>query len=182
MTKPCLVLILFAACEAASNVDPPDPPDPPDDWLPSDIDVDVTVDKLGAAGFAKLCGAFEDYVRDMFRSNRLVQLACTAEALDTTADAVACGESVGACIDMVPPAVESQLEQILDQAGCTALDITQTGCQSKVSALKGCLDALSEQLALIELEVTCAAIGSPVPDDWWMIDPPAACMAITNDC
>ncbi len=180
MTKPCLALMLLAAC--ASDVDRPEPPDPPDDWLPSDIDVDTTVDKLGAAGFAKLCGAFEDYVRDMFRSNRLIQLACTADALETTTDAVACGDSVNACINMVPPAVESQLEQILDQAGCTALDITQTGCQSKVSALKSCLDALSEQLARIELQATCAAIGSPVPEDWWMIDPPAACMEISDDC
>jgi hypothetical protein len=179
MTKSCLLLACLTACQAASNVDPPDPPE---DWLPSDVDVDATVDTLGAAGFAKVCGAFEDYVRDMFRSNRLIQLACTAEALETTADAAACAESIDACVEMLPPAVESQLDAILDQAGCSALAIEQAGCPSKVSQLKGCLDAMSAQLGLIKLELTCAAIGSPVPEDWWMIEPPAACTQITTDC
>jgi hypothetical protein len=179
MYKTCLILLSVVGCEAAS--DPPDPPDPTD-WLPEDISESATVDSIGDAAFAKLCGAFEDYVRDMFRSNKLIQLACTAEALDTTTDAVACGMSVDDCLNMLPPVVEAQLDQILDQAGCTALAIENTGCQSTVGALKGCLDALGEQLDLIELELTCAAVGSPVPEDWWMIDPPAACQAITTGC
>lgn len=179
MIRPCLVLLCLFGCEAAKDVDPPDPPV---DWVPEDIDIDAAIDTLGTAGFAKLCGAFEDYVRDMFRSNRLIQLACTAEALDTTADAEACALSIDACVNMLPPAVESQLDTILDQAGCAALDVVPSGCPSPVSALKGCLDALSAQLDLIELELTCAAIGSPVPDDWWMIDPPAACMQLQEAC
>ena len=88
MLKTCLALsCLVLACTSAKDIDPPDPPD---DWIPEDIDLDQTVDKLGAAGFAKVCNAFEDYVRDMYRSNRLIQLTCTAEALDTTANATAC--------------------------------------------------------------------------------------------
>jgi hypothetical protein len=172
--KPYLALLVLVACGSSrSSVE---------DWVPPDIDTDQTVDRLGAAGFAKLCGAFEDYVRDTYRSNRLIQAACTAEALQTTTDAISCGESVDACLDALPPVVESQLQQVLAQAGCSALGIAQGGCASKVSALTACLDALGAQLDTVELALTCAAFGSPVPDDWWMIDPPAECTAIASSC
>ena len=174
MSKPCLLLWCLAACSSTST--------PSDDWLPSDVDENATVDAIGDAAFAKLCSAFEDYVRDTYRSNKLVQLACTANALDTTTDAVACGESIDDCLNTLPPVVEQQLDQILDQAGCSALSIAPSGCLAKVAELKGCLDALGEQIDTIELELTCAAVGSPVPDDWWMIDPPAECTSITTDC
>ncbi|HEU0035520.1 MAG TPA: hypothetical protein VFQ53_33145 [Kofleriaceae bacterium] len=171
MYKPCLALLVVAACGSSS-----------DDWVPSDIDTDQTVDRLGAAGYAKLCGAFEDYVRDEFRSNRLIQAACTYEALQTTPDAIACGEAVDACLDQLPPTVEAQLEMILDQAGCNALAITQTGCAAKVSEVTACLDALGAQLDTLELSATCAAFGSPVPADWWQIEPPAECTALSAEC
>lgn len=153
-----------------------------EEWVPDDIDTDQTVDRLGAAGFGKLCGAFDEYVRDMYRSNRLIQAACTAEALQTTANATECGAAVDACLNDLPPVVETQLDQILDQAGCPALGIEQAGCTSTVSALTGCLDALGAQLDTVELSLTCAAFGSPVPADWWMIEPPEECYAIVRGC
>jgi hypothetical protein len=172
--KPHLALLVVVACGGST-------PDV-EDWVPDDIDTGQTVDRLGAAGFAKVCGAFEDYVRDTYRSNRLVQAACTAEALQSSADAVACGTAVDACLNELPPVVEAQLEMILDQAGCTALGIDQAGCSSPVSVLTGCLDALGAQLDTIEFSLTCAAFGSPVPEDWWMIEPPEECYAILRGC
>ena len=150
--------------------------------MPDDIDTQQTVDRLGAAGFAKVCGAFEDYVRDMYRSNRLIQAACTAEALQSSTDAVACGTAVDACLNDLPPVVETQLQMILDQAGCPALGIEQAGCTSSVSALTGCLDALGAKLDTVDLALTCAAFGSPVPDNWWVIETPEECYAIVRGC
>lgn len=167
MRLPASLLILVAACDVAKS---------------ADLDPEETIDRLGAAGYAKLCSEFEDYVRETYRSNRLIQLACTAEAMQTTPDAVACGEAVDACLDTLPPAVETQLQRILDQAGCGSVAIEPAGCTSKVSQLQGCLDALGDQLDTIQLELTCAAFGSPVPPDWWRIDVPAACASLAQSC
>jgi len=153
------------------------------DWVPSDVDTDQTLDRLGDSGYARVCSAFEDYVRDQYRSNYLIKAACTADALANTSDAVACGESVDACLDTLPPPVEAQLDAILDQAGCNALDVfSPTGCAAKVSELTACLDALGAALDRIELSATCAAFGSPVPEDWWMIPLPAECSALSAEC
>ena len=168
----CL-LVLAAACGGSSAAD----------WVPSDIDTDQTLDRLGQTGYARVCGAFSDYVHDQYRSNYLIQAACTANALETTADAVACGTAVDDCLDTLPPAVDAQLEQILDQAGCNSLDVfTPTGCAAKVSELTDCLDALGEELDRIQFSATCAAFGSPVPSDWWMIPLPSACSALQTSC
>jgi hypothetical protein len=172
--KRHLAWFVIAACGGSSST--------LDDWVPDDVDTSTTVDRLGAAGFAKVCTAFEDYVRDMYRSNRLIQAACTAHALETTADATACGAAVEACLDELPPVVETELQMILDQAGCTALRVEQAGCSSTVSAFTDCLDALGAQLDTLELSLTCAAVGSPVPEDWWIIEPPEECYAIVRGC
>lgn len=124
----------------------------------------------------------EDYVRDQYRSNRLIQAACTANALQTTSDAIMCGESVDDCVDDLPPVVESQLSMILAQASCTTVGVDPMGCPSRVSAMKDCLDALGEQLDTIELSATCAAFGSPVPPNWWRISLPSACTTLSSQC
>lgn len=167
------LLLLLAACGSSATSG---------DWLPSDIEESQTLDRLGAAGYQKLCDAFEDYVRDRYRSDRLIQAACVANALQTTSDAVACGAAVESCLDMLPPAVETQLNQILAQASCNTVAVEPTGCSSRVSQLKACLDALGTEVDRIMFSLTCAAVGSPVPADWWMIDPPAACTAIAAEC
>jgi hypothetical protein len=166
------LLALLAACGGTSG----------GDWVPSDIDEQQTLDTIGSAGYSRLCSAFEDYVHDQYRSSYLVRAACTAHAIDTTTDAVACGEALDDCLDTLPPAVDSQLDSILAQASCSRVSITPTGCSAKVSQVKACLDALGDQLDEIELAATCAAVGSPVPSDWWMIDTPSACTSLSADC
>ena len=165
------LLVVVAACGSSAT-----------DWLPSDIDRGQTLDRLGTAGYSRMCQAFEDFVRDEYASSYLVQAACTANALQTTSDAAACGESVDACLDTLPPVVEDQLQTILAQASCSKLELSVTGCAATVLDMKHCLDALSEKLDTIELSATCAAFGSPVPSDWWMISLPAECTSITTDC
>lgn len=169
-----IFLVLLAACGSTSST--------PSGWVPSDIEENQTLDRIGAAGYAKLCSAFENYVRDRYRSDRLLQAACTANALQTTTDAVSCGTAVDMCLDMLPPAVEMQLQRILAQASCSMVAVQPSGCQSTVSQMKTCLDALGTQVDRIMLSLTCAAFGSPVPADWWMIQPPAACDTIASQC
>jgi hypothetical protein len=167
------LLMILGACGSQRSAD----------WVPDDIDTDQTVDRLGDAGYARVCSAFEDYVRDQYRSSYLVQAACTAHALETTADAAECGDAVDTCLDTLPREVETELQRILDQAGCNALTtFTPTGCAAKVSELTACLDALGEELDRIELSATCAAFGSPVPADWWMIPLPAECSSLQAGC
>jgi len=153
-----------------------------DDWVPPDIDEQQTLDRLGSAGYAKLCSAFSDYVHDQYRSSYLVKAACTAHALETTTDAVACGEELEMCLDTLPPVVDQQLNSILAQASCSAVGIDPTTCSNKVLALKACLDAMGEKVDELELSLTCAAFGSPVPETWWMIDEPAECAALRSGC
>src|SRR5690349_6188484 len=90
------------------------------DWVPDDIDEQQTLDRLGSAGYAKLCSAFSDYVHDQYRSNYLVKAACTAHSLQTTSDAIMCGDELNECLDTLPPVVDQQLDQILAQASCPA--------------------------------------------------------------
>ncbi|HEX5061141.1 MAG TPA: hypothetical protein VFV99_17365 [Kofleriaceae bacterium] len=152
------------------------------DWVPPDIDEQQTLDRIGSAAYGKLCDAFADYVHDQYRSNYLVKAACTAHALETTMDAVACGDAVNMCLDTLPPVVDQQLNQILAQASCPAANIDPTLCSAPVSALTACLDALGEKVDELELSATCAAFGSPVPQDWWIIDEPAECAALRSGC
>lgn len=172
MRKLSLVAVLLGACSST----------PSTDWVPSDIDEQQTLDRLGTAGYQRLCGAFDDYVRDQYRSNRLIQAACTVNALETTADAIACGQAVDDCLDDLPPVVESSLDMILGQAGCSAVAASPSSCPSPVSALTDCLDALGSQLDQIQFSLTCAAFGSPVPASWWKISPPSACTALAERC
>jgi hypothetical protein len=178
MIKTCLLVCCLAACNSASNIDPPDP----HDWVPEHIDLDATVATIGDAAYGELCNAFENYVRETYASNHLIQLVCTADAIETTSDAVACANQADACLDTLPAPVEAELQMILDQAGCNALAINQNACVAKVKELKACLDALGDEVGTLELGLTCAAFGEPVPDDWWMIPPPDECTTNTTEC
>jgi hypothetical protein len=168
----CALILFVVGCGSSSQ----------DDWVPPDIDEQQTLDRLGSAGYAKLCSAFSDYVHDKYRSDYLVKAACTAHALETTSDAVECGEALDMCLGTLPPVVDQQLDSILAQASCTAAAIDPATCSSKVSALTACLDAISARMDQIELSLTCAAFGSPVPDDWWRVEEPAECVALRSGC
>jgi len=167
-----VLLAVLAGCQSGGS----------HDWVPPDIDEQQTLDRLGSAGYANRCSAFSDNVHDQYRSNYLVKAACTAHALQNTSDAVMCGDELNECLDTLPPVVDSQLNQILAQASCPAAGIDPAQCSSKVSALTACLDALGEKIDAIELSLTCAAFGSPVPPSWWMIDEPSECVALRQGC
>lgn len=166
-----LSVLALSACKTASE-----------DWVPSDIDESQTIDRLGAAGYAKLCSSFDDFVRDQYRTNLLVRAACTAHALQSTETTAECADSIDACVNDIPSVVETQLEMILAQADCAAVGVMTNGCSSPVSALTTCLDDLGAQLDNIKLQLTCAALGSTVPQDWWRISPPASCTALASGC
>lgn len=166
-----LTILALAGCPSTSG-----------DWVPDDIDEQQTLDRLGEAGYQKLCSAFDDFVHDQYRSNYLIRAVCTAHALQTTENAVMCGEAVDACLDTLPAPVEAQLEQILAQADCSVVDAMVTGCSSPVSKLTGCLDELGTKVDQIQFSLTCAAFGSPVPPDWWKVSLPPACAALGESC
>ncbi|MBA3451516.1 MAG: hypothetical protein H0T42_00300 [Deltaproteobacteria bacterium] len=164
-------VVALIACKTAS-----------DDWVPSDVDESETIDKLGAAGYAKVCSAFDDFVRDQYRTNLLVRAACTAQALQSTETTAECADYIDECVNDIPTVVETQLEMILDQASCPAVGVMTSGCSSPVSALTTCLDDLGAQVDNVKLQLTCAALGSTVPADWWRISPPASCTALASGC
>jgi len=152
------------------------------DWVPADVDESETIDALGAAGYAKVCSAFDDFVRDQYRTNILIRAACTAQALQSTETTAACADYIDDCVNDIPAVVESQLSSILAQASCPAVGVMTNGCSSPVSALTTCLDDLGAQLDNIKLQLTCAALGSPVPSDWYKISPPSSCTALASGC
>ena len=151
-------------------------------WIPDDLDTSTTIDRLGAAGYARLCDAFAEHVRDQYRSDRLVQAACVAHALDTTIDAVACGEASRACIEEVPAEVETLISLALGEAGCSMVPIDPAACGASVSSLTRCLDAMGQRVDAAQYGLACAALGSPVPPDWYMLDLPAECAALGDQC
>lgn len=153
-----------------------------DDWVPPEIDESETLDKLGAAGYGKVCSAFDDFVRDQYRTNLLVRAACTAQALHSTETTAECAESIDACVNDIPAVVETQLAMILAQASCAAAGVMTAGCSSPVSALTTCLDDLGAELDNIKLQLTCAALGTTVPEGWYRISPPASCTALASGC
>jgi hypothetical protein len=166
-----LSVLSLAACKTSSG-----------DWVPSDVDESETLDKLGAAGYAKVCSSFDEYVRDVYRTNILVRAACTAQALQSTDTTTACADYIDDCVNDIPAVVETQLTMILAQANCSAVGVMTDGCSSPVSALTTCLDDLGAQLDNVKLQLTCAALGSMVPADWWKISPPSSCQALASGC
>jgi hypothetical protein len=173
-----MLVSLSSLSLAACGSNTPDP----SDWFPEDIDQDATLDALGDAGLGQVCSAFSDFVHDQYRSNYLVQAVCTAHAIRTTTDAIACADATEACLDELPPAVDAELDAILDQASCPALGVEAEGCPSTVSALKACLDALGSSITRLQFTLTCAAAGEPIPENWSELVIPASCMALQDGC
>ena len=153
-----------------------------DDWVPDDIDEQATLDAIGAAGYARLCGAFSDYVHDQYRSSYLVQAVCTAEAIRSTTDAVACAASIETCLETLPPNVQAELDMILAQASCPTVGVDPDGCPSTVSSLTACLDELGGGLEDLQFGLTCAAAGQPVPPDWYLLAIPDECRQLQMGC
>jgi len=151
-------------------------------WMPPDIQSNETLNTLGAAGYQRLCSAFEGYVRDEYSSNYFVQAICLYEGVTTTTSAIECGDAVNACTETMPPAAESLLSAILAQASCSTIGINPTGCAATVAQVKACLDAIEDQLKSLEFAATCAVAGQQVDDNWWRIPLPAACESLRTIC
>ena len=152
------------------------------DWVPDDLTSGQTVDEIGDAGYARLCSAFDEWAHDQYRSSYLIQAVCTAKGIENTETASACGDYVQECIDSPPAEAEALLDQILAQAGCTAVAVEPTGCAATVGQVQDCLDGLGAEVEAIEFTLTCAAAGQTLDPGWWMITPPAVCGEIASLC
>lgn len=170
MWKLSSIVVVLSACSGQQS------------WVPADVDTSTTVDRLGAAGYSKLCSAFADHVRDTYRSDLLVRAACTAYALDSTTDAVMCGEVAQACTNNVPAPVETLIGRALSEAGCSTLAVEPATCAVSVSTFTACLDAMGDQVGEAQYSLACTGFGSPVPPDWYALELPSACKAIIDQC
>jgi hypothetical protein len=152
------------------------------DWVPDDLTSGQTLDDIGDAGYQRLCSAFDDWAHDQYRSSYLIQAVCTAQGIEHTDTASACGDYVQTCIDSPPAEAEAQLDQILGQAGCAAVSAEPTGCAATVGQVQDCLDGLGAEVEAIQFTLTCAAAGQVLDPGWWMITPPAICGEISSLC
>lgn len=148
-------------------------------WVPSTVDVAARVQDIGEFSHEQLCKAFDDFVHDPFESAIVVQAACTAHALQTTANAEECAQVADECMSTLPPPVEKQVDRILAQAGCDAASSGSHGC-APVSDLISCLGDAWDEVTKIRLTATCAAFGSTVPEGWWRIPPPDSCVDLAR--
>ncbi len=156
--------------------------DPTESWLPQDVDVTDTLEHAGDKAYSMLCDQFSSHVHGLYSSQLLVRAACTAHALNSTANAIECEQATASCLETLPQPVESQLESILAQASCERAGVSRSGCPSPVSELVACLDELRHQLDKLEMTATCTAFGARVPADWWRIVQPSSCVELATRC
>lgn len=166
------VMVLVPACIA----------DEADAWIPTDIDVNATIEQIGEQSRKLVCDQFESSVHRIYRSPLLIQAACTVHAIRQARDAEECVTLTDQCLGTLPAVVDAQLEDILGQAGCQAIGADRKGCRSTVSELISCLGDLGDAVGNVKQELTCAAFGSPVPDDWWKVAPPVTCVDLVSQC
>jgi hypothetical protein len=156
--------------------------DPHESWLPSEIEVADTLEKVGHFAYSTMCNELENRVHDLYTEQPLVQAACTAYALRTTRNAAECAQVTDDCLTDLPPPVEAELDTILAQASCASTGVSAAECKSPVFELVDCLEGLWDQVEGIRLEATCAAFGSPVSRNWWRITIPTACSELATRC
>ncbi len=149
------------------------------DWFPADVDEDST---LAAAGAAKVCDAFEAYLYDQYRESLFVRVACTALGIENTTDAAACGDYVSDCIENPPPQVDTMITTLVDGVGCGGLAYQSSGCSATISQLRACLDAADAEVQELRYSLECNLAGQPIPPGGLMIDTPASCATIENQC
>jgi len=151
-------------------------------WVPQDLEEDEELQAVGAAGYQRLCSAFEGYIRDEYEASHVIQAVCLAHGIQTTTTASACGDAVNACTDNLPPSAEATLQEILAQASCNTLGVDPVGCAATVADAKACLDGLEDQLDEVKFSLVCTAAGETFDDAWWHIDLPPQCQALRTLC
>lgn len=151
-------------------------------WFPKDVDRNEVISALGNSGYRYVCSEFESYVRAQYTGSTLTQAVCLAHGVRASETARECGERVDQCINTMPPEAEELLKEILEEASCNRLDVSVSGCRATVAELERCLDALDVKLSQIQYGGVCAAVGSPIDEDWWKFTLPDACREIRNRC
>jgi hypothetical protein len=73
--SPAALSLLLCACSTG--------------WLPPDVENDEQLQELGAAGYQRVCDAFESYIRDEYQSSHIIQAVCLAHGIQTTDSAMA---------------------------------------------------------------------------------------------
>ena len=154
-----------------------------EEWVPSEVEIHDTLEHVGDSAYQMLCGAFDGYIHDKYRSSLVVKAACTAHALRSTDNATDCTAVADDCLARLPSPVEEDVDAILAQAGCDGLGVARSGCSSPISDLVACLGDLKAALDHVALSFTCeAALDGSVPLDWWRVAPPSSCVDLVTRC
>lgn len=152
-------------------------------WVPHEIEIDETLERIGDTGYQMLCGAADGALHDAYRSQLIVKAACTAHALRVTDDATSCTTVANECLDKLPSPVEEDVQALLGQAGCDGVGVSETECKSPVFELIECLDDVRAALDHVASTVTCDVVHhESLPEDWWRISPPASCVNLVTGC
>jgi hypothetical protein len=158
-------------------------PDDTKEWLPSGIEVRETLDHVGDAAYQGLCGAFDGYVHDKYRSSVVVKAVCTAHALRSTSDPTVCTAIADECLAKLPGPVEEDVHAILEEAGCRGLGVARGHCNSPISDLIACLGGLKAAIDHAAVSFTCeAALDGSVSGDWWRVSLPQSCVDLVTRC
>ena len=146
----------------------------------SDSDLDDPQARITAAAYERACVEARDYLEAQYSGDYFVQALCTAAAVEGNTDAVSCGEELDECINNPPPAIQSGIDSILGQAGCSLLDVNTSTCSSTLGQIKDCLDAIDEEVSALQYTLTCAAAGQTL-EDWDLVELPSVC-EFASDC
>lgn len=146
----------------------------------SESDLDDPKAKITAAAYDRACVEARDFLESQYSGNYFIQALCTAAAVEGNSDAESCGEELDDCINNPPPEIQSGIDSIVGQAGCSLIEINTLSCSSTLGEIKACLEAIDEEVSSLQYTLTCAAAGQML-DGWNIIELPSAC-EFASDC
>ena len=137
-------------------------------------------ERITEAAYERACEEARNLLISQYSGDYFVQALCTAEAVEGTTNAAACGNELDACINNPPAEVRAGIDRILNQAGCNLLEVDTATCSSTLGEVKACLEAIDDEVAGLQYTLTCAAAGQTL-DDWDIVELPASC-GLASDC
>ena len=146
----------------------------------SDTDLDDPQAKITAAAYAQACEEARDFLVSRYSGDYFVQALCTVAAVEGNSDAISCSEELDDCINNPPMAIQSGIDSILDQAGCSLLDVDTSTCSSTLGQIRDCLEAIDEEVSSLQYTLTCAAAGQTL-EGWDIVELPSVC-EFASDC
>jgi hypothetical protein len=149
----------------------------------SGCDTDSTDDpqeRITAAAYSRACSEARDLLESQYSGSYFVQALCTAAAVENNTDAVECGMDLDECINNPPASIQSGIDAILSQGGCSLIDINTSTCSSTLGQIQDCLSAIDAEISSLQYTLTCAAAGQTL-DNWDVVEVPSACQFET-DC